>query len=106
HGHRLHPRALRKEPDDDHAVAVSAHSDTPDKIDDLYVSGQQRLNGKLRSGPVTAPAETDAELAGVLADDLDVLRFLQMLTGRDLMTTLADGEGCRDRRQASLRSAD
>jgi len=28
-------------------VAVSAHSDTPDKIDDLYVSGQQRLNGKL-----------------------------------------------------------
>jgi len=40
--------ALWKEPEDDHAVAVSDHCDTPDKIDDLRESGQPRLNGKLK----------------------------------------------------------
>jgi hypothetical protein len=30
-------------------VAVSDHGDTPDKIDDFRVSGQPRLNGKLRA---------------------------------------------------------
>src|ERR1022692_1212686 len=47
HGHRHHLRDLWKEPEDDHAVAASRHGNTPDKIDDLRVSGQPRLNGKL-----------------------------------------------------------
>jgi len=40
--------ALWKEPEDDHAVAISDHGDTPDKINDLRMPGQPRLNGKLR----------------------------------------------------------
>jgi hypothetical protein len=49
HGHCLHLRALWQEPEDDHAVAVSDYGDTPDKISNLRMSGQPRLNGKLRA---------------------------------------------------------
>jgi hypothetical protein len=38
---------LRNEPDDDDAVAVSDHGDTPDRNDDPRQTGQQRLNNKL-----------------------------------------------------------
>ena len=48
HGHRHHPWALWKKPGNDRAVAVSDHGATPDKTDDLRVSGQPTLSGKLR----------------------------------------------------------
>src|SRR6266567_4289439 len=49
HGHRLRLRDLRKEPEDDHAVAVLRHGDTPDKISDPGKAGQPRLNDKVRA---------------------------------------------------------
>src|SRR6266851_635092 len=41
-------QVLSQEPEDHHAVAVSSHGDTPDKISDPDYAGHSRLNDKLR----------------------------------------------------------
>src|SRR5450759_1285218 len=45
-------RYLWSDPEDDHAVAVLHHGDTPDKISDLRMPGQPRLNNKLSTRPI------------------------------------------------------
>jgi len=40
-------QVLSQEPEDHHAVAVSSHGDTPDKISDPGYAGHSRLNDKL-----------------------------------------------------------
>ncbi|MGH3408310.1 MAG: hypothetical protein ACRDRJ_38330, partial [Streptosporangiaceae bacterium] len=60
-------RALWQEPEDDHAVAVSDYGDTPDKINDLRMSGQPRLNGKLsRTRPRAAGSRQLSEDVGTV----------------------------------------
>src|ERR1039457_2604695 len=77
-------RDLWSEPEDDHAVAVLHHGDTPDKISDLRMPGQPRwdcnFNGvtpEMEETPVTDVTTSQGqEQAELSAADEQVLREL------------------------------
>jgi hypothetical protein len=64
-------------------VAVSGHGDTPDKINDLSMSGQSRLNGKLSACAVSL---------GAAPGELVARQIAVFITGHALITA---GKGCR-----------
>jgi hypothetical protein len=60
-------------------VAVSRHGDTPDNINDLRMSGQPRLNGKLRLLVVTQPSHDRYSALGQVVEMAAVMEVsLQM----------------------------